>query len=115
MCHARAQGGKETNTGVRCFGRGEVTYRGNANMSGYYKNPAATAETIDADGCVVVCTRRLHHEATWCVGYSLSLSLCVCFISYSWIHSGDIAIWDERGGLKIVDRKKALFKLAQVS
>ena len=29
---------------------GEVLFRGGNNMKGYYKNPEATAETIDADG-----------------------------------------------------------------
>ena len=35
------------------------------------------------------------------------------FDAEGWYHSGDIAIWNQFGGLQIVDRKKDIFKLSQ--
>ena len=66
--------------GDKCFGRGEICYRGANVFKGYYKDKARTAEALDSDG---------------------------------WLHSGDIGIWDANGNLRIVDRKKNIFKLSQ--
>lgn len=55
---------------------GEVCIRGYNVMVGYFNDPVATAETIDASG---------------------------------WLHTGDIGVMDERGGLRITDRVKDMF------
>ena len=55
---------------------GEVVVRGYNVMKGFFNNPEATAETIDAEG---------------------------------WLKTGDIGTVDERGNLRITDRKKDMF------
>jgi acyl-CoA synthetase (AMP-forming)/AMP-acid ligase II len=55
---------------------GEVVVRGYTVMRGYFDDPEATAEVIDAAG---------------------------------WLHTGDVAVMDERGYLRITDRLKDLY------
>jgi long-chain acyl-CoA synthetase len=52
---------------------GEILVRGDNVMQGYYKNPQATAETIDAEG---------------------------------WLHTGDLAVMDDKGNISIKGRSK---------
>nr|KAI8766671.1 long-chain-fatty-acid--CoA ligase 5-like [Biomphalaria glabrata] len=59
---------------------GEICCKADFLMKGYYKEPAKTAEALDADG---------------------------------WLHTGDVGTWLPNGTLKIVDRKKNIFKLSQ--
>ncbi|CAG5113191.1 Oidioi.mRNA.OKI2018_I69.chr2.g7319.t2.cds [Oikopleura dioica] len=60
-------------------GKGEICFRGDNVMQGYYNDPEKTAETIDEDG---------------------------------WLHTGDIGQWMENGTIKIIDRKKHIYKTA---
>jgi long-subunit acyl-CoA synthetase (AMP-forming) len=62
-------------TNIKIAEDGEVLMKGRHVFKGYFKNDAATAETIDKDG---------------------------------WLHSGDVGKIDDKGFLKITDRKKEL-------
>ena len=88
---------------------------------GYLITDKWHGRVVDKDGKVI-------HEGVPCSGRGE-----VCFRGYNvikgyyrqpaineatfdkdgWYHSGDIAIWNQYGGLQIVDRKKDIFKLSQ--
>jgi hypothetical protein len=64
--------------------RGEIWVAGGNVFSGYYRQPETTAEVFEVDPA-----------------------------GRKWFKTGDIGTWLPDGSLKIIDRKKNLFKLAQ--
>lgn len=66
--------------------------------------------SVERDGIGELCIRG----ATVTKGYYKDASLTREAIDADgFIHTGDVARWTERGALKIVDRKKHMFKLSQ--
>ncbi|KAK3037311.1 hypothetical protein RJ639_032073 [Escallonia herrerae] len=84
--------------------RGEICLRGNSLFSGYYKQEELTKEVM-VDGWF--------HTGLLTV-MLLAVILVVCFL-YNMAHtsSGDIGEWQPDGSMKIIDRKKNIFKLSQ--
>ena len=81
-----------------------------SRFPGYLKDPIKTSEAVNAEGCVHILYFSLFS------GYLKDpVKTCEALDAEGWLHTGDIGIWCSNGGLKIVDRKKHIFKLAQVS
>ncbi|KAK2993857.1 hypothetical protein RJ640_003969 [Escallonia rubra] len=84
--------------------RGEICLRGNSLFSGYYKQEELTKEVM-VDGWF--------HTGLLTV-MLLAVILVVSFL-YNIAHTslGDIGEWQPDGSMKIIDRKKNIFKLSQ--
>ncbi|KAF6162775.1 hypothetical protein GIB67_029044 [Kingdonia uniflora] len=72
------------------YPRGEICVRGPTIFQGYHKEEVQTT-----DESIIKLDRREVLDAD------------------GWLHTGDIGLWYTEGRLKIIDRKKNIFKLAQ--
>uniref|UniRef100_A0A1I7XHS7 long-chain-fatty-acid--CoA ligase n=1 Tax=Heterorhabditis bacteriophora TaxID=37862 RepID=A0A1I7XHS7_HETBA len=75
--------------------KGEICFRGAAVMNGYFMDDELNRRTIDSEAS------------------SNSLNSFKIVLFLRWLHTGDIGMWLPNGALQIIDRKNALFKLAQ--
>ena len=80
--------------------RGEICCKGPTIFKGYFKQPDKTAETIDSKGW-------LH---TGDVSES-EIAILIKKLNFKIFQVGE---WLKNGCLKIIDRKKHIFKLSQV-
>lgn len=83
--------------------RGEICIQGKCLFSGYYKREDLTAEVM-VNGWFHTGDQPLH--VLLLIYFQLTLKLCE-FVP------GDIGEWQPDGSLKIIDRKKNIFKLSQ--
>lgn len=139
--HVWEQGNKRARTRA-C--RGEICVRGPSVFQGYFKDPAQTAEVLDADGWLHTgeqlgqwsrcdqldlgdAGKGVLSDVRWgawskllaALGYGYGLALLMLSLAPSPAPfplpraAGDVGMWLPNGRLKIIDRKKNIFKLAQ--
>ena len=74
----------------------QICFKGHNIFKGYYNDKEKTAEVLDAY-------------------YNDKEKTTEVLDADGWLHSGDIGRWLPNGVLRIIDRKKHIFKLSQVS
>lgn len=80
--------------------RGELWIRGNNIAKGYFKDEEKTYNTLfSLINCMLILFIIVNRKES--------------FVEGGWFLTGDIAEIDSNGSMRIIDRKKNMFKLAQ--